>query len=77
MSNESGYLGTCENESEVVIEIGELRVLLELLPNLGLVGGGRGMGNLLLQEPADLSEPLLLGLPRGTTRRHYSTNFLA
>jgi hypothetical protein len=58
-----GYLSACKNESEVVVEIGELRVVLELLPNLRLVGRGSGVRNLLLQQAADLSEPLLLGLP--------------
>jgi hypothetical protein len=58
-----GYLSACENESEVVVEIGELRVVLELLPNLGLVGGGSGVRNLLLQQATDLFESLLLGLP--------------
>jgi hypothetical protein len=58
-----GYLGSCENEREVVVEIRELRVVLELLPNLGLVRGGSVVRNLLLQQATDLSEPLLLGLP--------------
>ena len=66
------YLSTREDEGEVIVEVGELRIVLELLPNLSLVSG-RGMGNLLLEEAADLLEPLLLRLPRRTRRHRYPT----
>ena len=50
-----------EYEDEVVVEIGELVVVLELLPNPGLIGIG---GDVLLQKAADLAEPLLSRLPQ-------------
>ncbi|EHA8589904.1 hypothetical protein COCNU_scaffold013344G000020 [Cocos nucifera] len=62
-----------KDEDEIVIEIGKLAVVLELLPNPGLIGV---RGDLLLQEAADLAEPLLLGLPQGCRhrrRRHGSS----
>lgn len=54
------YLSTGEKEDEVVVKVGELAVVLELLPDAGLVGVG---GDVRLQEGADLVEPLLLRLP--------------
>lgn len=63
------YLGTGEDEGEVIVEVREMRVALKVLPNLSLIGGRR-MRNLLLKEAADLLEPLLLRLPRWSRRRH-------
>lgn len=37
------YLSAGENEDEVVVEIGEVREVLELLPNLRLIGGRRDL----------------------------------
>jgi len=54
------HLSAGEEEDEVVVEVGELAVVLELLPDAGLVGVG---GDVRLEEGADLAEPLLLRLP--------------
>jgi len=62
------YLGTGEDEGEVIVEVRKVRVALKVLPNLSLIGGRR-MRNLLLEEAADLLEPLLLRLPRWSRRR--------
>ena len=43
------YLGTGEDEGEVIVEVREVRVALKVLPNLSLIGGRR-MRNLLLKE---------------------------
>ncbi|GJN01228.1 hypothetical protein PR202_ga18475 [Eleusine coracana subsp. coracana] len=63
------YLSAGEEEDEVVVEVRELAIMLELLPDAGLVGVGRDMR---LQEGADLAEPLLLRLPH-RRRRHRVT----
>ena len=42
------YLGTGEDEGEVIVEVREVRVALKVLPNLSLIGGRR-MRNLLLK----------------------------
>ena len=51
-------LGAGEDEDEVVVEIGDLREVLKLLPNLGLVNGG-GRRNLLFEKSADLGEAIV------------------
>lgn len=60
LREEEGDLGAGKDEGEVVVEIGELAVVVELLTDTGLIGGG---GDVLLQEGADLSKALFLGLP--------------
>jgi hypothetical protein len=62
-------LSAGEEEDEVVVEVGELAIVLELLPDEGLVGVG---GDVRLQEGADLAETLLLRLPQ-SRRRHRVT----
>lgn len=64
------YLGTGEDEGEVIVEVRKVRVALKVLPNLSLIGGRR-MRNLLLEEAADLLEALLLRLPRWSRRRRH------
>lgn len=61
-----GNLSASEDENEIIVEIGELAEVLELLPNPRLIGARR---NLLLQKEADLSQTLLLRLPRVRRRR--------
>jgi len=39
IDEKTGYLGARKNEGKVIIEIGELREVLKLLPNLKLIGG--------------------------------------
>ena len=63
---EGGYLSAGEEEDQVVVEVGELAVVLELLPDAGLVGVG---GDVRLEERAYLAEPLLLRLPQRRRRR--------
>lgn len=61
-----------ENEREVVIEIGEVRIVLEFLPNLRLIGSG---GYLLFNQSTDLSETFFLWLPT-PVRRHFFVSTL-
>lgn len=61
-------LRLCQDESEVVVEIGNLAIVLKLLPYEVLIGI---RGNLPLQQPTDLANSLLLWLPhRRSGRRH-------
>ena len=43
------YVSTCENENEIVVEVRELRIVVKVLPNVGLMSRRRRMGNLALQ----------------------------
>ena len=56
------YIGAGEDEDEIIVEIGELRVVVELLENLRLVSCG-SRRDLVLEEATDLQEALLLWLP--------------
>lgn len=59
MTNLNGLtLGADEDEDEIVVEIGDLREVLKLLPNLRLVNDG-GRGNLLFEESTDLGEAIV------------------
>lgn len=59
-------LSAGEEENQVVVEVRELAVVLELLPDASLVGVG---GDVRVEEGADLAEALLLRLPQ-RRRRH-------
>lgn len=61
-----------ENEREVIVEIGEVRIVLEFLPNLRLIGS---RGYLLLNQSADLSETFFLWLPT-PVRSHFCVSTL-
>ncbi|BAS91784.1 Os04g0691466 [Oryza sativa Japonica Group] len=60
-------LSAGEEENQVVVEVRELAVVLELLPDASLVGVG---GDVRVEEGADLAEALLLRLPQRRRRRH-------
>ena len=43
------YVSTCENENEIVIEVRELRKVVKVMPNVGLISRRGRMRNLALQ----------------------------